>query len=278
MPFVKRAEAFFRLSLELFLANFRRQISPAASEDLSMKVFQLVGARKSGKTTTAEILIGSLKARGYRVGTVKSIGCPRFTMDERRDSNTSRHRRAGADAVAALSKNETDFIYPRKLDLEDVLLTLSREGLDYCIVEGGYEYDLPRIVCFRSPEEIPERVTEKTFALSGAGVAAPGGAHALSSAPVFAAAGARPCPALSALSDPAALTDLLERAVPEMVLPVARIPRPESCRGFCRGCSGHERSRVPENTGASGRCDDPAIESERGTSGIAPETTEPLKD
>ncbi len=278
MPFVKRAEAFFRLSLELFLANFRRQISPAASEDLSMKVFQLVGARKSGKTTTAEILIGSLKARGYRVGTVKSIGCPRFTMDERRDSNTARHRRAGADAVVALSKNETDFMYPRKLDLEDVLLTLSREGLDYCIVEGGYEYDLPRIVCFRSPEEIPERVTEKTFALSGAGVAVPGGAHALSSAPVFAAAGARPCPALSALSDPAALTDLLERAVPEMVLPVARIPRPESCRGFCRGCSGHERSRVPENTGASGRCDDPAIESERGTSGITPETTEPLKD
>jgi molybdopterin-guanine dinucleotide biosynthesis protein B len=278
MPFVKRAEAFFRLSLELFLANFRRQISPAASEDLSMKVFQLVGARKSGKTTTAEILIGSLKARGYRVGTVKSIGCPRFTMDERRDSNTARHRRAGADAVVALSKNETDFMYPRKLDLEDVLLTLSREGLDYCIVEGGYEYDLPRIVCFRSPEEIPERVTEKTFALSGAGVAATGGAHALSSASVFAAAGARPCPALSALSDPAALTDLLERAVPEMVLPVARIPRPESCRGFCRGCSGHERSRVPENTGASGRCDDPAIESERGTSGITPETTEPLKD
>ena len=238
-----------------------------------MKVFQLVGARKSGKTTTAEILIGSLKARGYRVGTVKSIGCPRFTMDERRDSNTARHRRAGADAVVALGKNETDFIYPRMLDLDDVLLTLSREGLDYCIVEGGYEYDLPRIVCFRSPEEIPERVTKKTFVLSGAGVAASGGAHALSSMPDFAAAGARPCPALSALSDPAALTDLLERAVPEMVLPVARIPRPESCRGFCRGCSGHERSRVPENTGASGRSDHPAAEPEHGASGIAPETT-----
>ncbi len=255
------------------------QTGRSLSGDLSMKVFQLVGVRKSGKTTTAEILIGSLKARGYRVGTVKSIGCPRFTMDERRDSNTARHRRAGADAVVALGKNETDFIYPRMLDLEDVLLTLSREGLDYCIVEGGYEYDLPRIVCFRSPEEIPERFTEKTFAFSGAGVhEAAEGDEAFLSAPDFPEAGAKPCPALSAVEEPAALTDLLERAVPDMVLPVARIPRPESCRGFCRGCSGHERSRVPENTGASGRCDDPAIESERGTSGITPETTEPLKD
>ena len=270
-----RAAYLFRLLCKFQAA---KQTGRSQRIDLSMKVFQLVGVRNSGKTTTAEILIGSLKARGYRVGTVKSIGCPCFTMDERRDSNTSRHRRAGADAVAALSKNETDFIYPRKLDLEDVLLTLSREGLDYCIVEGGYEYDLPRIVCFRNPEEIPERFTEKTFAFSGAGVhEAAGGAHALSSVPDFAAAGGKPCPALSALSDPGRLTDLLEHAVPDMILPVARIPRPESCRGFCRGCSGHERSRAEKN-GVSERNEYSVIEPERGTSGYSQDTTEPLKD
>ena len=118
-------------------------------------------------------------------------------------------------------------------------------------------------MCFRNPEEIPERFTEKTFALSGAGV--------------HEAAGGKPCPALSALSDPGRLTDLLEHAVPDMILPVARIPRPESCRGFCRGCSGHERSRV-EKTGVSERNEYSVIEPERGTSGITPETTEPLKD
>ena len=200
-----------------------------------MKVFQAVGVRKSGKTTTVEILIRLLKAEGFRVGTVKCINCPGFAIEEGKASNTERHRRAGADAVVAFGRNETDFIYPRKRDLNDILGILSGDGLDYCIVEGGYEYDLPRIVCFRNPDEISDRLTGKTFALSGAGT---DGTDSMNAELV---SGTLPSgyPALSALTRSRDLLNLVRSAVPETVFPVARIPRPESCRSHCRGCSGH---------------------------------------
>ena len=63
-----------------------------------MKVITLVGVRKSGKTTTVTGLIREMKKRGYRVGTVKSVFCPEFSMDTK-DSNTWKHREAGADLV-----------------------------------------------------------------------------------------------------------------------------------------------------------------------------------
>ena len=56
-----------------------------------MKVFQIVGVRKSGKTTTVERLIGKLKQKGYSVGTVKCINCPVFSLDGNTGSNTARH-------------------------------------------------------------------------------------------------------------------------------------------------------------------------------------------
>ncbi len=142
-----------------------------------MKVFQIVGVRRSGKTATVEALIRELKSRGHRVGTVKCIGCPVFTLDNRKNSNTARHREAGADLVVAFGPREVDFVFPRQLDMDHTLGLMAAEGLDFCIMEGGYAYDLPRIVCFRDPKEIPERLTPKTFALSGAGTGSGSGSE-----------------------------------------------------------------------------------------------------
>ena len=76
-----------------------------------MKVITLVGVRKSGKTTTVTGLIREMKKRGYRVGTVKSVFCPEFSMDTK-DSNTWKHREAGADLVCVKGKKETDLLLP----------------------------------------------------------------------------------------------------------------------------------------------------------------------
>lgn len=197
-----------------------------------MRVFQVVGVRRSGKTTTAGILIGSLKDRGYRVGAVKCIGCPLFTLDTDPASGTSRLRNSGADVVVAFGRKEVDFMYPGAPDMDRTLAILSSECLDYCVIEGGYGYDLPRIVCFRNMSEIGERVTGNTFALSGFG------------AGERLAAGEYPYPVISALKDPAALTDLIEASVNPLSLPVKKIPRPESCRKFCGECSGHGKLSV----------------------------------
>ncbi len=192
-----------------------------------MRVFQIVGVRRSGKTTTAGILIRNLKDRGYRVGAVKCIGCPLFSLDSDPNSGTSRLRNYGADVVVAFGSKEVDFMYPGMSDMDRTLGILSSECLDYCIIEGGYGYDLPRIVCFRNMSEVDERITEHTFAFSGAG------------AGECSAAGRYPYPVISALTDPAALTDLVEASVNPLSLPVKKIPRPESCRKFCGECTGH---------------------------------------
>lgn len=194
-----------------------------------MKVFQVVGVRKSGKTSTVEILIRLFREKGCRVATVKCIGCPRFTLDENKNSNTSRHRAAGADVVVAFGRKEVDFIYPEPQDMDKTLQILSKESLDYCIVEGGYEYDLPRIVCFREVSEISERLTEKTFALSGAGA----GSQLPENINL---------PGFSAFTSASQLADLIEEKVPHISFPVNIVPRPESCRNFCSGCGKHGKT------------------------------------
>lgn len=194
-----------------------------------MKVLQIVGVRKSGKTTTVENLVKELKQRGYRVGTLKCINCPLFSLDSDKKTNTARHAAAGADVVVAFGRREVDFIYPEPLDISRTLSLLEPAGLDFCVVEGGYEFDLPRIVCLREPGELGERLTEKTLAVAGVAGDAVSGISAL--------------PRFNALDDESIgeLACFIEKNVPDIILPVEHLERPASCRGFCKGCSGHHK-------------------------------------
>ena len=132
-----------------------------------MLVFQIVGQRGSGKTTTIEMLIKEFNKKGLKTGSIKSIGCPFFSLDNNKKSNTKRHLEAGSFLTVALSENETDFIYKEKLDLDKVLKFFLLENTDIVIVEGGYAYDLPRIICAKTKDDLPFRITKNTFAISG---------------------------------------------------------------------------------------------------------------
>ena len=126
----------------------------------------MVGIRKSGKTTTITELIEELKRRGYRVGTIKTIFCPTFSIDDGK-SNTSRHLKAGANFICAKAQGEVSFIYPHGLDQNEIVLRLKEEHLDYLILEGDYEADVPHIVCAHKEQEVVERLNEKTFVIAG---------------------------------------------------------------------------------------------------------------
>lgn len=80
-----------------------------------MKICSIVGIRKSGKTTVVTELTKELKKRGYRVGTVKTVFCPNFSLDEE-GSNTDRHKKAGADIIGVRGKREMSLIYPYGMD------------------------------------------------------------------------------------------------------------------------------------------------------------------
>jgi molybdopterin-guanine dinucleotide biosynthesis protein B len=130
---------------------------------MTMKVFSVFGYSKSGKTTTIERLIAELIRRGYSVGTVKDIHFEKFTI-EKEGTNTDRHSKAGAELVTARGLYETDILFKERLSMPQILKYYTQ---DYVILEGVTDFEVPKILCASSTEEIAERISHDVFALSG---------------------------------------------------------------------------------------------------------------
>ena len=191
-----------------------------------MKILSVVGIRRSGKTTTITELIQELKRRGYRVGTVKTIFCPTFSIDDGK-SNTSRHLKAGADFVCAKARSEVSFIYPYGLDQNEIMSRLQEENLDYLILEGDYEADVPRIVCAHKEQEVRERANEKTFVIAGR----------ISDNETMVLG----IQAISAVTNLTELTDKVIDCVLETKFPIRILATPLATTGFCQ-CGCHKAS------------------------------------
>lgn len=128
-----------------------------------MKVFTVFGITQSGKTTTIENIITELNKRRYSVGSVKEIHFEEFAIDQE-GSNTSRHRKAGAELVTARGYYETDFLSPKRLSVEEILRFYHQE---YVVLEGVTDTNTPKIITAHSIEEIEERLDGRVFAISG---------------------------------------------------------------------------------------------------------------
>jgi len=131
-----------------------------------MKVFSVCGVKQSGKTTTIENIIRELCARGYRVGSVKEIHYEAFRIDPSPESNTRRHREAGAGLVTARGYYETDLLFPEKLAM-DKLLDFYEDAYDYVVLEGVEDYPVPNIVTAHCEEDLREKLNGFTFCVSG---------------------------------------------------------------------------------------------------------------
>ncbi len=101
-----------------------------------MIIVSLIGLKKCGKTTTAEALISEFKSRGMKVGGVKWMVHSNFTIDTE-GKDTWRQKRAGADFVISMSKDEMAFVQnrPERPSLDDVL-ALVPDHTDILICEG----------------------------------------------------------------------------------------------------------------------------------------------
>jgi len=128
-----------------------------------LKVLSVIGITKSGKTTVAETLIRYFSGRGYTVGSVKEIHYEQFAIDTP-GTNTDRHKKAGAELVAALGMNETDILFPKKLDVKTLLSFYEQ---DYVVMEGVSDFIAPKIITAHTAEEIDERLDDTVFAISG---------------------------------------------------------------------------------------------------------------
>jgi len=168
-----------------------------------VKVFSVCGITKSGKTTTIEQIIRELSARGHKVGSVKEIHFEAFAIDPDQTTNTARHRKAGAELVTARGLNETDVLFPRKLDTRKILSFY--HDFDYVVLEGVSDASVPMIVTAHAQEDLEQKWNDYVFCVSGRIAAG------------LTDQGYRGVPAISALPNAAALVDLIELTVYDLL-------------------------------------------------------------
>ncbi|WP_406671297.1 molybdopterin synthase [Methanolobus sp. ZRKC4] len=105
-----------------------------------MKVICVAGYKKTGKTTLVTRLVEALSEKGS-VGTVKMMFHHRFNPEY---TDTGKHFEAGAAGVVAITENELVTI-KRNPTLEEALDSLADMGMDFAIVEGAKNSELPKI-------------------------------------------------------------------------------------------------------------------------------------
>jgi len=128
-----------------------------------MKVFNVMGYTKTGKTTTIEKIIQELRIRGYTVGSIKDIHFEEFAIDTP-GTNTDRHKKAGSQLVTARGLFETDILFPRQLDLYEIMRFYHH---DFLVIEGYSESNTPKILTASSMEDLESKIDETVFLISG---------------------------------------------------------------------------------------------------------------
>lgn len=105
-----------------------------------MKIISVVGYKKTGKTALVERLVKALKEHGS-VGTVKHLHDHSLQTP---NTDTWKHARAGADVVIGVTQHEL-VKFSNENSLDRTLSELADEGMDFAVVEGWKESDLPKI-------------------------------------------------------------------------------------------------------------------------------------
>jgi molybdopterin-guanine dinucleotide biosynthesis protein B len=103
------------------------------------------GNSNSGKTTLVVEIINALKDKGYKVGSLKHIHEPNFTIDTP-NTDTWKHTQAGSEIVVGHSEKEAAFLLNKKMVSKEVIRILDKiMDLDIVIVEGFWDDDIPKV-------------------------------------------------------------------------------------------------------------------------------------
>lgn len=123
------------------------------SRPFTTPVIGIAGWKKSGKTTLAVRLIEEFTRRGLKVASVKHAH-HEFQVDDA-DTDSARHRRAGAGEVAVIGGKRWAIMHEMKDEpepnLDEVLSWLS--PADLVIVEGYKSAPIPKIEARRAAQQ-----------------------------------------------------------------------------------------------------------------------------
>jgi molybdopterin-guanine dinucleotide biosynthesis adapter protein len=129
-----------------------------------MKVIGFAGFSGSGKTQLVERLIPALKLMGLRISVAKHAH-HEFDID-REGKDTYRHRQAGAFEVIVASDRRLalmrEFEQPARMSVHHLLAELY-DGVDWVLVEGFKDSNLPKIEVWRASSGKPARYPDDDF-------------------------------------------------------------------------------------------------------------------
>ena len=129
-----------------------------------MKIVGFAGYSGSGKTTLVERLIPALKLMGLRVSVAKHAH-HEFDID-RPGKDTFRHRQAGAFEVIVASDRRLalmrEFEQAARMNVHHLLAELY-DGVDWVLVEGFKDSNLPKIEVWRAAAGKPARYPDDDF-------------------------------------------------------------------------------------------------------------------
>ena len=126
------------------------------------RIVTVAGLKKSGKTTVAAALIRELRARGLRVGSVKTFRHHPLNLDTS-GADTRRHAEAGAEFTVAILDGELAYFEPRasRAGLRDAARHFP-PGIDFVVWEGTADPEAGggQVVCVRRLSDL-EQTLEK---------------------------------------------------------------------------------------------------------------------
>ena len=132
-----------------------------------MKVVGFAGYSGSGKTQLVEGVIGALKLRGLRVSVAKHAHHA-FDIDQP-GKDSWRHRQAGAFEVIIASDQRLalmrEFEQPARLTVHHLLAELY-DGVDWVLVEGFKDSNLPKLEVWRPAAGHPARYPDDDFVVA----------------------------------------------------------------------------------------------------------------
>ena len=141
---------------------------------MALQIIDVAGLKKSGKTTVVENLVHELSSRGYKVGTVKKIHIPGFTIDQE-GKDTNRHKQAGAGFVISLAPEEVALIKQLhgRRELSEIL-DLIPDDTDFLVCEELNENrdDIVYIITLESLDQLDKtlqvrNIGKNIIAISG---------------------------------------------------------------------------------------------------------------
>ena len=153
-------------------------------------IVTVAGLKRSGKTSVASALIAGLRARGFRVGSVKTIRGHALSLDVER-TDTRRHAEAGAEFTVALLDDQMAYFEPRasRASLGEAA-RLFRPGVQFVVWEGASDAGSAsaHVVCLRAAEELEctlaERRIDPEWVIAISGIAAAGATRLVAGVPV----------------------------------------------------------------------------------------------